>query len=74
MRHRYYIDSCFPNIVFESIGKQSSALLEPRALNQLLHYLGEDEKQSAEFSNKKYISEKETCITIISWLCLLQVI
>ena len=74
MRHCYYIDSCLPNIVLESIGKQNSALLEPRALNQLLHYLQEDEKQSAEFSKKKYISEKKTCMAIISWLCPLQVI
>ena len=49
-------------IVLESIGKQNSALL---------HYLREDEKQSTEFSKEKYISEKETCITIFRWLYLL---
>ena len=35
-------------------------MLESKVLNQLLHYLREDEKQSAEFSKEKYISEKET--------------
>ena len=34
-------------------------MLESKVLNQLLHYLSEDEKQSAEFSKEKYISEKE---------------
>ena len=47
-------------IILESIGKQNSALLEPEVLNQLLHYLQEDEKQCAEFSKEKYVSEKET--------------
>ena len=47
-------------IVLESIGTQSSALLESEVLNQLLYYLREDEKQSAEFSKEKDISEKET--------------
>ena len=41
-------------IVFESISKQNSAFLESEVLNQLLHYLREDEKQSAEFSKEKY--------------------
>ena len=47
-------------IVFESISKQNSAFLESEVLNQLLHYLREDEKQSAEFSKEKYTWEKET--------------
>ena len=42
-------------IVFESISKQNSAFLESEVLNQLLHYLREDEKQIAEFSKEKYI-------------------
>ena len=41
-------------IVFESISKQNSAFLESEVLNQLLHYLRGDEKQSAEFSKEKY--------------------
>ena len=41
-------------IVFESISKQNTAFLESEVLNQLLHYLREDEKQSAEFSKEKY--------------------
>ena len=41
-------------IVFESISKQNSGFLESEVLNQLLHYLREDEKQSAEFSKEKY--------------------
>ena len=41
-------------IVLESISKQNSAFLESEVLNQLLHYLREDEKQSAEFSKEKY--------------------
>ena len=41
-------------IIFESISKQNSAFLESEVLNQLLHYLREDEKQSAEFSKEKY--------------------
>ena len=60
VRHCYDIDSYFPNIIGKSNDKQNSALLEPEVLNQLLHYLQEDEKQSAEFSNEKHVSEKET--------------
>ena len=41
-------------------------MLESEALNQLLHYLREDEKQSAEFSKEKDISEKETYTLKIS--------
>ena len=47
-------------IAIESIDKQNSALLGSEVLNQLLHYLREDEKHSAEFSKEKDISEKET--------------
>ena len=46
-------------ILLESIGKQTSALLEPEVLHQLLHYLREDEKERVEFSKEKYVSEKE---------------
>ena len=60
VRHCYDIESYFPNIIGKSNDKQDSALLEPEVLNQLLHYLREDEKQSAEFSNEKHVPEKET--------------
>ena len=48
VRYCHDVDSCFQycfhlqaskNIVIESIGKQTSALLESEFLNQLLHYL-----------------------------------
>ena len=48
-------------IAIESIGKQNSALLESEVLNQLLNYQWEDEKENAEYSKEKDISEKETC-------------
>ena len=48
-----FIYSPQKKIVFGSIGKQNIALLESDVLNQLLHYLWEDEKQSAEFSKEK---------------------
>ena len=48
-------------IILESIGKQISALLESEFLkSKLSRYLRENEKQSAEFSREKYLSEKET--------------
>ena len=68
MRRCHDIDSYFQNyfhlqfskkIVLENTGSQNSALLESEVLNQLLYYLPEDEKQSAEFSKEKDISEKE---------------
>ena len=83
VRHCNDIDSYFQHcfhlqsskkIVLESIDTQNSALLEPDVLNQLLQYLREGKKQSAEFSKKKDISGKETFITISGWLCLSQVI
>ena len=69
VRHCHDIDSYFQRcfhlqpskeIVLESIGTKNSALLESEVLNQLLYYLREDGKQSAEFSKEKDISEKET--------------
>ena len=60
VRHCYDIDSYFPNIIGKSNDRQNSASLQPDVLNQLLHYLQEDEKQSAEFSDEKHVSEKET--------------
>ena len=68
MRRCHDIDSYFQNyfhlqfskkIVLENTDSQNSALLESEVLNQLLYYLPEDEKQSAEFSKEKDISEKE---------------
>ena len=69
LRHCHDIDSHFQDcfhlqsskkIVLESICTQSSALLESEVLNKSLYYLREDEKQIAEFSKEKDISEKET--------------
>ena len=69
VRHCHDIDSYFQHcfhlqsskkIVLESIGTKNSALLESEVLNQLLYYLREDGKQSAEFSKEKDISKKET--------------
>ena len=69
VRHCHDIDSYFQHcfhlqsskkILLESIGTQNSALLVSEVLNQLLYYLREDEKGSAEFSKEKDISEKET--------------
>ena len=77
VRHCHDIDSYFQHffhlqsskkIVLESIGTKNSAFLESEVLNQLLYYLREDGKQSAEFSKEKDISEKET--TIPGWLLL----
>ena len=58
-QHCFHFPS-FKKIVLESTGTQNSALLESEVLNQLLYYLREYEKQSAEFSKEKDISEKET--------------